>query len=171
MKENHLKIRYFVINSLLFFCFFILFQNISSYLNLNIFANESSNNFQKYSKEFNYLLNHNLNFATSKEKNYFLIINSDGCDACAIKNIENISNLKFTQDVTMIISGNSKIDPNIINKSIKKVIYDKKAYFFDLDISSLNNCLIELNDQQITEIIKFGNIIQNQKIKHIVEWH
>ncbi len=171
MKENHLKIRYFVINSLLFFCFFILFQNISSYLNLNIFANESSNNFQKYSKEFNYLLNHNLNFATSKEKNYFLIINSDGCDACAIKNIENISNLKFTQDVTMIISGNSKIDPNIINKSIKKVIYDKKAYFFDLDISPLNNCLIELNDQQITEIIKFGNIIQNQKIKHIVEWH
>ena len=71
----------------------------------------------------------------------------------------------------MIISGNSKIDPNIINKSIKKVIYDKKAYFFDLDISPLNNCLIELDDQQITEIIKFGNIIQNQKIKHIVEWH
>jgi hypothetical protein len=170
-EGKYAKVKFMLINALLFFFFFVIFTNISNYFAFDLFASKSQQSYKQETTDFKHYINKHLNYQSFKDKHYFLIINSDGCDICAIKNIEKISNLKFTKDLTLIISGDLKLDPAIINKSIKNVVYDKNAYFFDLEISPLNNCLIEVENNKITDIIQFGTIIQNQKLKHIVEWH
>lgn len=170
LEGKYAKLKLVLINALLFFLFYVLLTNISNYFAFDLFASKSQQSFKQETSEFKHYINTNLNYQSYNGKHYFLIINSDGCDVCAIKNLEKISNLKFTEDVTLILSGDSEIDPTIINKSIKNVVYDPKANFFNLEISPLNNCLLEVKNNEITDIIQFGTIIQNQQLKHIVEW-
>lgn len=166
MKESkYSNLKTILINSILIFCFLLLFDNISSYIQLDVFANETQVKYKAESKLLNKYFNFKINKIISNEKHYYLVIKVDGCPGCASQSLSKIINLDFKENTTLILSGNDEIDSNIINPKIKEIIYDNKGDFFKYNISPLNDCLIEVENQEIKEIIQFGKVIENEKLK------
>lgn len=165
IEGNFSKIKLFVINFFVFFLMYLIISNLSSYMQLDVFANETQVKYKAESKLLNKYFNFKINKIISNEKHYYLVIKVDGCPGCASQSLSKIINLDFKDNVTLILSGNDEIDSNIINPKIKEIIYDKKGDFFKYNISPLNDCLIEVENQEITEIIQFGKVIENEKLK------
>lgn len=165
LESKYDKVKLFIVNSLMFFFFYVTFSNLASYMQFNLFANETEFNYVEESKQLNHYFNFKINKIIPNEKQYYLVINTNCCKICANSGLEKIINLEFKDNVTLILSGDVEVNSNIINKTIKEVIYDKKGNFFNFDISPLNDCLLEVENQAITNIIQFGKVFENQKLK------
>ena len=164
-ESKYDKVKLFIVNSLMFFFMYVIVTNLASYMQFNLFANETEFNYVEESKQLNHYFNFKINKIIPNEKQYYLVINTNWCKICANSGLEKIINLEFKDNVTLILSGDVEVNSNLINKSIKEVIYDKKGEFFNFNISPLNDCLLEVDNQAITNIIQFGKVIENQKLK------